>query len=57
MVIFSPRLRISKMRGKLIGLRLAMGEAGGSVPYGVPPSWLALAADSAGVVVTIRYLQ
>jgi len=32
MVIFSPRARISSKRGKLTGLRLAMGEAGGSVP-------------------------
>jgi hypothetical protein len=32
MVIFSPRARISLMRGKLIGLRIAMGDAGGKVP-------------------------
>ena len=32
MVIFSPRARISFMRGKLMGLRPATGEAGGKVP-------------------------
>jgi hypothetical protein len=32
MVIFSPRVRISSMRGRLIGLRLGIGEAGGKVP-------------------------
>jgi hypothetical protein len=32
MVIFSPRARISFKRGRLMGLRAAMGEAGGKVP-------------------------
>jgi hypothetical protein len=32
MVIFSPRARISFMRGKLTGLRTATGDAGGNVP-------------------------
>jgi hypothetical protein len=31
-VIFSPRARMSFKRGRLIGLRVGMSDAGGNVP-------------------------